>query len=117
MLPSFRHFISRQHQHLHEQRLDLDQETPTERGDAVVVGLRVRGNEAKRHRIVTSTLDLAAGVHAGGVAVHQQAQQHRRVIGRTATSSVLPHKFAQVHLFDDLYNEAGQVVLRQPIIH
>src|SRR5450631_1909650 len=40
--------LARQHLHLYEQRLDLLQETAPKRGNAVVVGLGVCGNEAKR---------------------------------------------------------------------
>ena len=108
--------LARQHQHLHEQRLDLPQEAPPEGGDAVVVGLGVGGNEAKRHRVVASTLDLAAGVHPGGVAVDEQAQQHRRAVRSAAASRVLPNQLAQVQLIEHLHDKTGQVILRQPLI-
>ena len=106
-----------QHQHLHEQRFDLRQEAPAEGGDAVVVGLRVRGNEAKRHRVVTGPLDLAAGVHPAGVTVHEQAQQHRGVVRIAAASGVLPNQLAQIQLVDDFDDKTGQVILRQPFVH
>jgi pimeloyl-ACP methyl ester carboxylesterase len=109
--------LSRQHQHLDEQLLDLRQEAPAEAGNAVVVGLRVRSNEAKRHRVVTGALDLAAGVHASGVAVHQQAQQHRRVVRIAAASGVLADQLAQVQLVDDFDNKARQMILWQPLVH
>jgi hypothetical protein len=112
MLPSFKHFISRAStRHLHEQRLDLRQEAPPKRGDAVVVGLRVRGNEAKRHRVVAGPLDLAAGVHPGGVTVDQQTHKHRRVVRIAAAARVLPSQLAQVQLVDHLHNKTGEVIL------
>ena len=118
MLPSFRHFISRASTSTcTNSALDLRQEAPAEGGDAVVVGLRVGGNEAKRHRVVTGPLDLAAGVHPAGVAVHQQAQQHRRVVRIAAASGVLPNQLAQVQLVDDFDDKARQVILRQPFVH
>jgi hypothetical protein len=106
-----------QDKHLHEQRLDLPQEAPAEGGDAVVIGLGVRGNEAKRHRVVAGPLDLAAGVHPAGVAVHEQAQQHRRVVRIAAASGVLPHQLAQVQLVDDFDDKTGQVILGQPFVN
>ncbi len=106
-----------QHQDLHKQRLDLRQEAPPEVGDAVVVGLGIGRNEAKRHRIVAGALDLAARVHPGGVAVDQQAQQHRRVVCRAAASRVLPNQIVEVQLVDHFNDKARQVILRQPFVH
>ena len=66
--------LARQKQNLHEQRLDLLQKTPPERRDGVVIGMFVRRNEAESHRIIRRPLQLAAGKHARGVAVDQNAQ-------------------------------------------
>ncbi|MOA14220.1 hypothetical protein D3C78_1343090 [compost metagenome] len=66
--------LARQHQHLHEQRFDLLQEAPTERGQGIVIGVSVGRHVAKRHRVVGRSLKLTAGVHAVGIAVDQQAQ-------------------------------------------
>ena len=118
MLPSFRHFISRASTSTCTNSFSIcGRKRRRKRGDAVVVGLGVGGNEAKRHRVVTGALDLAAGVHPGGVAVDQQAQQHRRVVRVAAASGVLPNQLAQVQLVDDFDDKARQVILRQPFIH
>src|SRR3954469_18750623 len=66
-------------QYLDEQGLDLLKEAPPEGCDGIVVRVLVGRDEAERHRIITRPLQLAAGEHAGGVAVDQDAQQHTRV--------------------------------------
>jgi hypothetical protein len=109
--------LARQHQHLHEQRFDLRQKAPPERGNAVVVGLGVGSDEAHGHRVVAGALDLAAGVQPGGVAVDQQAQQHRRMVGIAAATRVLTRQFAQIQLVDDLHHEARQMILGKPLVH
>src|SRR3954451_21713520 len=67
-------------QDLDEQGLDRLEEAPPERRNVVVVRVLVGSNKAKRHRLISRPLQLAAGEHASGVAVDQDAQQHRRVI-------------------------------------
>ena len=109
--------LARQHQHLHEQRLHFLQEAAAEGGQRVVIGVGVGRHVAKRHRVVGRALDLAAGVHAVGVAVDQQAQQHRRVVRRRASARVLPHQIAQIKLLDDFDHEARQVTTGQPFVH
>src|ERR1700747_2819447 len=52
--------LASQQQHLHEQPLDLRQKPPPERRDRVVVRVVIRRDEAKCHRIVCRTLQLAA---------------------------------------------------------
>ena len=104
--------LARQHQHLDEQRLDLFQEAPAERGQGVVIRMRVGRHIAKRHRVIGRAFDLAAGVHAVGVAVDQQPQEH----GRTP-AGVLAGQLAQIELLDDLDHEPCQVISRQPFVH
>ena len=78
--------LARQHQHLHEQRLDLLEEAPPERGQRVVIWVGVGRHVAEGDRIVGRPLDLAAGVHATRVPIDQQPQQHRRVMRRRSRS-------------------------------
>jgi hypothetical protein len=40
-----------------------------------MIRVRVGRHVSERYRVVGRTLDLAAGVHAAGVAIDQQAQQ------------------------------------------
>ncbi len=55
-----------------EQLLDILQEPPAERRDGVVVGMIVRRDEPKRHRVIGRPLQLAAGEHSCRVAVNQR---------------------------------------------
>ena len=56
-------------------------------------------------------------VQPGGVTVHQQAQQHRRVVGIAAATGVLPCQRAQVQLVDDLHHKAREMILGKPLVH
>lgn len=97
--------LARQHQHLHEQLLNFLEKPPPKHGQRVMVRVRVGRHKPKRHRVIGRTLDLAAGMHAAGIAVNQQAQQHRRVMRGRAASAVLARQCAQVRLLDDFYQE------------
>ncbi|KAG1223495.1 hypothetical protein G6F67_009633 [Rhizopus microsporus] len=68
------HFLSH-FQHLDKNTGQLIQETAAEARQGVVIRVLVRGDEAKRHRIVGRPLDLAAGEDARGIAVDQQREQ------------------------------------------
>jgi hypothetical protein len=63
--------LARQQQHFNEQRFNLLQKPPTERGDGVVVGMVVGGDEAERHAVVGRPLQLATRKHTRRVAVDQ----------------------------------------------
>ena len=52
-----------------------------------MVGVQVGSNVAEGQGIVGGTLDLAAGEGARGIAVNQQRQQHRRVVGIAAPAA------------------------------
>jgi hypothetical protein len=97
--------LARQQQHLHEQCLDRLEKAPPERGDGVVIGVLVGGDEAKRHRIIGGPLQLAAGEHARGVAVDQNAQQDRRVVRGFARATVAAHHRPQIQACDHLHHE------------
>ncbi len=114
--PQNAHLV-RQFQHLDGQRLDLLEEPPAERRDRVVVRVIVRGDEAKRHRIVGGPLQLAAEKHPRRVAIHQDAQQHRGVIGRRTRTAVGTAHRAQVQPVNHFNHEACQVSFRQPFVY
>ena len=109
--------LARDLQHLHEHGFKFLAETPPEGGQGVVVGMAVAGEVAKRQRVVGRPLDLAAGITAGGIAVDQQRQQGRRVIGGTAPATIGPLQLAQVQSFDHLGDVARQMPLGQPLLH
>ena len=58
--------------HLNEQAGQFVEKAPAKGGQGVVVGMRAGGDEAEGHRVIGRPLDLAAGKHAGGVAIDQQ---------------------------------------------
>lgn len=53
-----------------------------------MVRVLVGSDEAERYGIVRRPLQLAAGEHAGGVTIDQDAQKHSRVIQRLTESPV-----------------------------
>ncbi len=100
--------LARQQQHLDEQRLDLLEKPSPECGDGVVVGMVVRGDEAERHRIVGCPFEFAGRKYPGGAAIHEEAQQHRRVGGsRTGAAIAFAHR-AQVQTIHHLHDELRQ---------
>src|SRR5436853_6858688 len=104
-------------QDLDEQRLDRLEEAPPERRNGVVVRVLIGRNEAERDRIISRPLQLAAGEHAGGVAVDQDAQQNRRMIRRLTGTAIAAGHRPQIQAGDHLYHKAGQMLLRQPFVH
>ncbi len=109
--------LTGQFQNLDKQRFDFLEEPTPECRYRVVVGVVVRRDEAKRHRIVGRPLQLAARKHAGGIAIDQHAQKRRRRIrGRTGTSVGLVH-CCQIEAFHHLHHKARQVSGRQPLVH
>ncbi|MCY1551868.1 hypothetical protein D9M68_882280 [compost metagenome] len=82
-----------------------------------MVGVGVGRHIAKRHRVVGRAFDLAAGMHAVGIAVDQQAQQHGRMVCGRTPAGVLAGQLAQIELLDDLYHEPRQVIIRQPFVY
>ena len=109
--------LAREHQHLHEQRLDFLQEAPPERGQRVVVGVRVGRHVAERHRVVGRAFDLAARMHAVGITVDQQPQQNSRVVRGRAATRVLLDEVIEIETVDHFDNEASQMIAWQPFVH
>src|SRR3546814_14524126 len=77
-------------------RRELRAETTTKMRQRVVIRVQVAGNEAKRQRVVGGTLDLAARMGAGGIAIDQQRQQQRRVIRLAAAPGIDALQFRQI---------------------
>ena len=109
--------LARHRQHLDEQTLDLLEKTSPERREGIVVGMLVRRDEPEGHRVIGRPLQLAAREHAGRVAVHQDAQQQRWVVGRRTRAAIAPAHHPQIQAVDHLHHEAGQVLLRQPLVN
>ena len=104
-------------QDLDEQPLDFGQEPLAECAQRVVIGMGIGGDVAKRDRVMGGLLDAPATEGAGGIAVDQQRQQHRRVIRRRACAAILAGQRRQVQLLDNVHHKARHMVLGQPFIH
>jgi hypothetical protein len=70
--------LLREQEHLHEEVLQFGQKRPPKRGQCIMVGMQIARNEAERHRLIGSALDLARTKHTSSVAIEKQAQQHAR---------------------------------------
>ncbi len=104
-------------QHLHKEACEFVNEAPAKGGQRVVVGVAACGNVAKGHGVVGGHFQLAAGEDARAVAVHQDGQQGRRVVGLGAATGVLACQPGEVQAIDDFNDKARQVVLGEPIVH
>jgi len=104
-------------QHLNKGVTELLAKAPPERGQGVVIRMTVTGDVPERQRIVGRPLDLAAGVDPGRVAVDQQGEQGRRVLGRATPSSVGAFQFRQVQPFHHIDDITRQMRLRQSFLH
>ena len=104
-------------QHLHEQRLDLGEESLAERAQRVVIGVAVGRNVAKCQRLVGRRLDAPARIGPARIAVDEQREQHRRVIGRRACAAIGAGHARQVELIDNLDHEPRQMTLGQPVFN
>ena len=104
-------------QHLDKDRFDLLQKPPAETVDRVVIRMIVGGDVAHRDRVVTRSFQGAAGEGARGIAIQQQRHQHRRVVRIATPTGVALLEFRPVQLFDDVHNEAGQMIVGQPLLH
>ena len=74
----------------------------------------------KRHRMHTSPAPACgAGKHAGGVAIHQDAQQHGWVMREAGPRSrgKLWRSITGIQPLDNFHHKARQVLFRQPLIN
>ena len=109
--------LHRHAQYLHEQRLDLRQKTPPERGNSVVVWMIVGRNKAERHRIIRCPLQLAAGKHPSRIPINNEAKQQLRMVRRLARATIAPGHRTQIKPRHHLNHKPSQMTLRQPLIH
>ena len=106
-------------QHLHEQGPQRLEMPLPERGEAVMVGMLVRGQHPIRHVLVRRPLDLPRRRLARAVRVDQELDHHPRVVRR------LPALFAlvggedrrEIQRLHHVAHEQGQVALGQPLAH
>jgi hypothetical protein len=108
---------TRKLQHLDEQGAELRHKALAKGRDRIVIGMLVARDVAKRHRVVRRAFNRPAREHLGRIPVHQQPQQHRRVIRRRARSAISFDEFRQIQSVDHFHHEARQMSLRQPLIH
>ena len=90
-----------------------------ETGNRVVIGVLVCRKIAKRQIVIAGLFDGSRTGHANAVAVHQQADEQKRVIRRQPPSVaplVLGINRRQVQFVANVRNEAGQVILWKPLL-
>jgi hypothetical protein len=104
-----------QQEHLHEEVLQLGQERAPKRGQRIVIGMEIAGDEAKRHRLIGGSLDLTRTEHASGIPVEQQAQQHFGGVRFPTACPILGVQRREVKLGYAVYHKAGQMVRGQTV--
>src|SRR2546425_9289846 len=102
-------------EHLHEQLLQLGQEGAPKGGQCIMVGMQIACDEAKGHRLIGGTLNLARTEHSGGIAIQQQAQQHFGGIWFPTAWPILGIQRREVQLRYTVYYEARQMLGRQTV--
>ena len=94
--------LPRDAKHLYEQRLNFLEESLAERAQRIVIRVGIGCEVAKCQGIVRCLLDAPARIGARGIAVYEQCQEHRRVIGRRARAAVSTDQRREVQLIDDV---------------
>jgi hypothetical protein len=82
-----------------------------------MIGAGVAAQDPKGDVLMTSAFDLAGGADPGAVGVQQHGQQHPGLVGGPAVpiGPIGLEERAKVELVDDVEDEPGQVVGRQPV--
>ena len=109
--------LARKQKNLNEQLLDISKKPPPERSDRVVVRMVVGRDEAKRHRIISRPLQLAARKHPRRITINQNAQQHSGMIRRRARAAIVAAHRAKVEPVDHFHSEPRQVLLWQSLVN
>ncbi len=102
--------LLRKQEYLHEEVLQFGQEGAPKRGQRIVIGMQVARDEAERHRLIGSPLDLARTEHPGRIAIEQQAQQHLRGVGFSTAGPIAGIQGRQVKLGYAVHHKACQMV-------
>ena len=91
---------------------------PTKAGDGRMVGGVVGGDEPARDVLFGAALDLARAPFAVAVAVQEKGDHDLGVEGGSSPPvfSAPGIERAQIHLVDDVDDEAGEVALLQPVV-
>jgi hypothetical protein len=80
-----------------------------------VIRVRVGGEQAHRHAVVSVLLDATRTEGAGGVVVYQQGQQHRGRILFGTGAALVDFDLAQVQRGDGVHDEVNQVIGGHPV--
>jgi hypothetical protein len=93
------------------------QKAPTEGGPRVVIRVTARRDVAEGYRVVGRSLDSAIGENAGGVAIIQQRQELRGVLGRAASSCAGLLQTTYIQSIDHFDDEPRQMIFREPVFY
>jgi hypothetical protein len=96
-----------QQEHLHEEVLQFGQERAPKRGQRIVIGMQVAGDEAKGHRLIAGSLNLARTEYPGCIPIEQQAQQHFGSVGFPTACSILRIQRRKIQLSHTVYHKAS----------
>lgn len=105
----------RQQQHLGKRGRKGRGVLAPERGDGIMVGRGVGGDEANRNIAVCRPLDPARGENAVGVAVDQQRQHQPRVVLCLASAPPVDLERTDVDALDSFDDEMRKLVLWNPL--
>ena len=102
-------------QNLQEALRHRSEVLPPEAHDRVVVGVKIRRDEANPDIAMRRPLDPTAGENPIGVAVDHKRQHHPRVILRRARAAMVHLEDAQIDALDRLDHEMRQIIRRDPV--
>jgi len=114
--PQFEHArLLSQQEHLDEQVLQLGQERAPKRGQRIMIGMQIACDEAKRHCLIGSSLNLARAEYPGRIPIEQQAQQHFGSVGFPTACPILGIQRREVQLSHTVYHKASEMVRGQAV--
>ena len=96
-----------QQEYLHEELFQLGQERAPKCGQRIVIGMQIACDEAKGHRLIGSSLNLARTEYPGRIPIEQQAQQHFGSVGFPTACSILRIQRREIQLSHTVYHKAS----------
>ena len=106
-----------QHQALRKKGFQFFQKTPAKVGNGIMLRMLIRRAVTKRHRVIRGLLQLAAGEYACGIAVEQQGEQQRRMMGLFTPATITTLQLTQVQLVNDIDDKTRQMRFGAPRLY